>query len=83
MSATLTDQARGTMRNEAREDATARRCVLDGHLDDVANACVAALGATQHLDAQHFARTSVIGHFEPAFCLNHGVCLPNLIRQVR
>src|SRR3546814_10114232 len=38
----------------ARLDLAARDRILDRHLDDVADAGVAALGAAEHLDAHHF-----------------------------
>src|SRR6185369_433462 len=50
---------------------SARSAVLDADLDDITNAGIAALGAAQHLDAHHRARTGVIGHVEPALHLNH------------
>src|SRR5437763_13440344 len=62
-------------------DAAARGSLLHGDLDHVANAGVTALGAAQYLDAQYFFRTGIVGHFEPAFSLNHSIFFPNLSRR--
>ena len=35
---------------------------LDGDYDDVANLCVATAGATEHVDAQHFFGSAVVGN---------------------
>src|SRR5690606_9110222 len=50
---------------------TARNRFLDGHLDDVTDASVAAMRATQHLDAHDAACTTVVGHIEHGLSLNH------------
>src|SRR5690606_1293162 len=47
-------------------DLAARDRVLDGHLDDVTDVRVAALGAAQHLDAHHFLGAGVVGGLEVA-----------------
>src|SRR5690606_8504473 len=52
-------------------DLAARDGVLHGHLDDVADAGVAALGAAQHLDAHHFLGAGVVGHAQVALHLDH------------
>src|SRR5205814_7596115 len=57
-------------------DAAARGAFLDAHLDDVANAGVATLGAAQHLDAKNGLRTGVVGDFEPGFSLDHFKIFP-------
>ena len=41
---------------------TRRNCVLDGNDDDVAYACIAAAGTTQHTDAQALAGTAVVSY---------------------
>src|SRR5690606_1430340 len=52
-------------------DATARGRFLDGDLDDVTHAGVAALGAAEHLDAHHGFRTRVVSNIESRLRLNH------------
>src|SRR5689334_1943486 len=54
-------------------DAATRSGFLDAHLDDVADARVATLGAAQHLDAKNGLRAGVVGDFEPGFSLDHFV----------
>src|SRR4051812_31172018 len=58
-------------------DTAAWRSNLDGYLDHIANASITALGTTQYLDAHNFFGTGIVGHFEPAFSLNHSVLFPN------
>src|SRR3546814_7203145 len=53
-------------------DLAARDRILDRHLDDVADAGVAALGAAEHLDAHHFLGAGVVSHVEVALHLDHG-----------
>src|SRR5690606_31818410 len=53
-------------------DLAARDRVLHRHLDDVADAGVAALGAAEHLDAHHFPGAGVVCHVEVALHLDHG-----------
>src|SRR5438067_9841343 len=62
-------------------DAATWGCDFDGDLDHVANACITALGAAQYLDAQNFFGTGIVGHFQPAFGLNHDIFFPNLSRR--
>src|ERR687897_1649325 len=52
-------------------DLAARDRVLDGHLDDVANPGVTALGAAEHLDAHHFFGAGVVRGVEVALYLDH------------
>src|SRR5574340_1058639 len=51
--------------------ASARRGVLDAHLDHVADRGVAALRAAEHLDAHHGARAGVVGDVQYGLHLNH------------
>ena len=46
-------------------------CVLDRYHDYVAHGSVAATGATEHVDAEHFFGTAVVGNVEAGFCLYH------------
>src|SRR5690606_8461479 len=62
-------------------DLAARDRVLDGHLDDVTDVRVAALGAAQHLDAHHFLGAGVVGGLEVALYLDH--VLGSLLRRAR
>src|SRR5581483_11104767 len=48
-----------------------RRRRLHGADDDVADACVAAVVAAHHPDAQQLARAGVVGDLQAAFLLNH------------
>src|SRR5690606_17026859 len=48
---------------------------FNGNLDDVAHAGITAFGTTQHLDALHSTGSTVIGHFEHRFGLNHRLSL--------
>src|SRR5574338_375064 len=54
-------------------DATTRGCVLDGDLDDVADARIATLGAAEHLDTHHRTRARVVGHVQHGLHLNHEI----------
>ena len=47
--------------NVALLDAAVGSCLLDAADDDVAKACIAALGAAEDLDALHLARAGVVG----------------------
>ncbi|AAW76826.1 hypothetical protein XOO3572 [Xanthomonas oryzae pv. oryzae KACC 10331] len=63
-------------------DLATRNGVLDGDLDDVANACITALGAAQHLDAHHFLGTRIVGDIEVALHLDHDSDLPYSAERV-
>src|SRR4029079_14073399 len=52
-------------------DAAARRCILDAHLDHVADRGIAALRAAQHLDAHDGARAGIVGNVQHGLHLNH------------
>src|SRR5579885_2349412 len=52
-------------------DLAARDRVADGNLDDIADAGIAALGATQHLDAHQFLRAAVVGRGQCGLHLDH------------
>ena len=52
-------------------DAATRRSFLDRHLDDVANAGIPALGATQHLDAHDGLGARVVSDVESRLHLDH------------
>src|SRR6056297_1193449 len=56
-------------------DLAARNGILDGHLDDVADICVPALGSTQHLDTHQFASATVVGRRQSRLHLNHAASL--------
>src|SRR5690606_24467367 len=59
-------------------DAPARSRIFDGHLDDVADTGITALGATEHLDAHNSARTGVVGHVQRGLHLDHDFSCSNL-----
>src|SRR5262249_41480784 len=52
-------------------DAAARRSALHAHLDDVADAGIAALRAAQHLDTHHRTGAGVVGDVQDRLHLNH------------
>src|SRR3990167_359040 len=54
-------------------DTATRRSIFDADLDNVANACITALGATQHLDAHNFTRTAIVGNLQTGLHLNHEI----------
>src|SRR6476620_6247670 len=56
-------------------DLAARDRVLDGHLDDVADVRVTALGSAKHLDAHQFLGARVVGDVEVALHLDHDSAL--------
>src|SRR5690606_1656114 len=64
-------------------DAPAGGRFLDGHLDDVANGGITALGAAQHLDAHHRTRTRVVGHVQRGLHLDHDFSCSNLTTKPR
>src|SRR5699024_2514245 len=57
-------------------NAAARNRFLHCDLDDVTNACIAAVGATQDLDALHSTSATVISNVEHRFGLNHLLLSP-------
>ena len=62
--------------NVALLDAAVGSCLLDAADDDVAKACIAALGAAEDLDALHLARAGVVGNVQHGLHLNHCAILP-------
>ena len=61
-------------------DATARRGVLDRHLDHVADVRVPALAAAEHLDAHDRTRARVVGDVQHRLHLDHDFLFSNLDR---
>src|SRR5690554_2694547 len=53
-------------------DAPTWNRILDADFDDVADAGVAALGTTKHLDTHNGPRTGVVGSVQKGLHLNHG-----------
>src|SRR5690606_35577815 len=64
-------------------DLAARDRVLDGHLDDVADVGVPALGAAEHLDAHQFLRAGIVGGLQVGLHLDHGSALLIRLRARR
>src|ERR1700749_3896689 len=52
-------------------DAPARGRILDGHLDDVTDRGITALGAAEHLDAHDGTRAGIVGNVQSGLHLNH------------
>ncbi|ABU75326.1 hypothetical protein ESA_00017 [Cronobacter sakazakii ATCC BAA-894] len=50
---------------------TARNCFLDGNFDDIADACVATVRATQNLDTHYATRAGVVGDVQHSLFLDH------------
>src|SRR5690606_28700023 len=54
-------------------DLAARNRFLHGHLDDVTDAGVTAVGTAENLDAHDATSAAVIGHIEHGLSLNHKI----------